>query len=110
MQTNSILNKENIINRTDSQRLLNYYLQRFHDKGQLKKGQHISNPFLSNKQKTPSFNIYQAPSKLWRYKDFADDDCNGDVFDLIMKLEGCSFVEALQHIISCCKKSTKNPI
>ncbi|WP_066315508.1 toprim domain-containing protein [Aquimarina aggregata] len=98
MEINKILNKENIINLTDSHTLLNYYLQAFHNHGILKQGKHISNPFLSQKQKTPSFNIYKSSSGLWRYKDFADDNCDGDVFDLIMKLKSVSFMEALQHI------------
>ncbi len=34
----------------------------------------------------------------WGYKDFADETCDGDVFDLIMKLKNISFKEALQLI------------
>ncbi|WP_103866724.1 toprim domain-containing protein [Aquimarina sp. I32.4] len=98
MKTDTILNKENIIKLTDSQTLLNYYLQPFHNKGQLKQGQLISNPFLADKQKTPSFNIYKSSSGIWRFKDFADDSCDGTVFDLIMRLNGCNFPEALQQI------------
>ncbi|GAA3522305.1 bifunctional DNA primase/helicase [Aquimarina addita] len=98
MEPNNNITKENIIKRIDSQTLLNYYLQPYHAKGRLQQGKHISNPFLSEKQKTPSFNIYKSTSGIWRYKDFADSDCEGDVFDLIMKLKHCSFPEALQHI------------
>lgn len=98
METNKVLNKENIIKLTDSQTLLNYYLQPYCGRGILKQGKLISNPFLSQKQKTPSFNIYKSASGVWRYKDFADDNCDGDVFTLIMKLKGVSFPEALQQI------------
>lgn len=99
MNTN-ILNKENILRQRDSHELLNYYLKPYHNLGSLKQGKHISNPFLAEKQKTPSFNIYKSTNGLWRYKDFADPNCDGDVFELIMKLKGCSFKEALQHINS----------
>ncbi len=98
MKSYSQLNKENILKQKDTYELLNYYLQPYHNRGLLKQGRHISNPFLSEKQKTPSFNIYKNASGDWRYKDFAIPDCEGTVFDLVMKLNGCSFSEALQRI------------
>ena len=94
---NNILNKENIIARTDTYNLLNHYLKPYHKNGDLKKGQHISNPFLTEQQKTPSFNIYQSASGMWKFKDFATDD-EGDVFNLVMKLKQCDFPKALSVI------------
>lgn len=91
------LTKENVLAQVDSYELLNYYLKPFHNYGNLKEGQHISNPFISEKQKTPSFNIYHSALGLWRYKDFATRD-DGDVFELIMRLRSCEFYEALETI------------
>ena len=99
MNSENILTKENILKRTDSHTLLNYYLKPYHNHGILNQGKHISNPFLPEKQKTPSFNIYTSSSGIWRYKDFANSTCEGDVFDLIMKLNRCDFKEAL-HLIN----------
>ena len=63
-------------------------------------GKHISNPFLTEKQKTPSFNIYFSHhSREWRFKDFATGD-DGSCFDLVMKLFNLNFTEALQKISS----------
>ena len=98
MNTHNLLNKENIIQLTDSYTLINHYLQPYHNYGTLKKGKHISNPFLLEKQQTPSFNIYPSKGGVWRYKDFADDSCDGSVFDLIMKLKNISFKQALEVI------------
>ena len=91
--------KELILFRFTESAILNYYLKPYHDKGILKKGQLISNPFLHpEKQKTPSFNFYQGKNG-WRYHDFATGD-HGDCFDLVMKLNSIGFVEALDLIIS----------
>jgi len=92
-----LLTKENVLAKVDSSDLLNYYLKPFHSKNDLKQGEHISNPFLNEVQKTPSFNIYHGALGLWRYKDFATGD-DGDVFDLIMQLKSCDFKEALSLI------------
>lgn len=46
--------KDKIQNDLDSYTVLNHYLQPYHNKGRLKAGQHISNPFLGQPQKTPS--------------------------------------------------------
>ena len=93
-----ILNKVNIQAKTDEYELLNYYLKPYHQNGKLKQGQNISNPFLAEKQKTPSFNIYPVSSgNHWRYKDFATSD-EGDIFDLVMKLKHCDFKDALSVI------------
>lgn len=98
MSTIHKLTKENILALKDSYELLEYYLRPYHNYSSLKQGKHISNPFLSNKQKTPSFNIYKNPSGTWMYKDFAIPDCKGTVFDLVMRLNNCNFYEALQQI------------
>ncbi|AUP81222.1 toprim domain-containing protein [Flavivirga eckloniae] len=89
------LTKENILSKVvgGTYELMNYYLKPYTN-GDLKKGNHISNPLLEKKQKTPSFNIYDDPLGIWKYKDFATGD-SGDVFDLVMKLKKCSFKEAL---------------
>ncbi|MBK8352435.1 MAG: hypothetical protein IPL21_12340 [Saprospirales bacterium] len=78
--------------------ILNHYLSPYHNSGSLVQGKNISNPFLPNKQKTPSFNIYTSnQNKEWRYKDFATGD-DGSCFDLVMKLHKISFTDALEII------------
>lgn len=92
-----IVTKENILNKIELQDAFNYYLQPYHNKGILKQGKHISNPFLTKKQKTPSFNIYEFTPGNWRFKDFATGD-EGSIFDLVMRLKQCDFKEALLMI------------
>ena len=94
----SNLNKENILSKTDSFQILNFYLKPYHNEYNLKAGQNISNPFLADKQKTPSFNIFQARGTAeWRFKDFATGD-EGSCFDLVMKLFNITFPETLKKI------------
>lgn len=93
------ITKESILSATNSCEILNHYLSPFNHSGhRLIPGKHISNPFLAEKQKTPSFNIYYAhASREWRFKDFATGD-DGSCFDLVMRLLNLSFPEALQQI------------
>jgi hypothetical protein len=80
------ISKESILTKVSSYDILNHYLLIYHNSGSLVQGKNISNPFLPDKQKTPSFNIYESnQSKEWRYKDFATGD-DGSCFDLVMKL------------------------
>jgi len=95
------LTKEIILSKVSSYDILNHFLRPYNTHGgNLVAGKHISNPFLREKQKTPSFNIYFSPhSNDWRFKDFATGD-DGSCFDLVMKLYSCSFSDALEHINS----------
>jgi len=93
-----MLSKENILSKLSSYDILNRFLQPYHKEGRLLQGKNISNPFLSEKQSTPSFNIFCAlPQHEWRYKDFSTDD-EGSCFDLVMKLYNIDFSEALHRI------------
>ena len=96
MRYNS-LTKDNILDLTDGKDLFNHYLKPFHNFGFLKPGQNISNPFLQTKQRTPSFNYFRSSNGSYRYYDFATGD-TGSVFDLIMKLNGCTFKQCLEQI------------
>jgi hypothetical protein len=92
------ITKEAILAKISSYDILNHYLQPYHNTGRLMTGKNISNPFVAEKQQTPSFNIFCAlPQHEWRYKDFATDD-DGSCFDLVMKLFNVSFTEALEII------------
>lgn len=92
--------KESILAKVSSYEILNYYLKPFHNADRLMAAKNISNPFLSNEQETPSFNIFPLMgSNEWRYKDFATGD-DGTCFDLVMKLQNKSFPEALETINS----------
>jgi hypothetical protein len=93
-----MLSKETILSKVSSYDILNRYLQPYHKDGRLLQGKNISNPFLPQKQETPSFNVFCAfPQHDWRYKDFATGD-EGSCFDLVMKLHNLDFAEALHKI------------
>jgi KaiC/GvpD/RAD55 family RecA-like ATPase len=93
-----MLTKETILSKVSSYDILNRYLQPYHREGKLMQGKNISNPFLSEMQSTPSFNIFCAfPQHEWRYKDFATGD-EGSCFDLVMKLYNLDYNEALYRI------------
>jgi hypothetical protein len=88
--------KEKNLLKANSYAILAHYL----NNKELMQGQNISNPFLPQKQNTPSFNIYcDLKSHEWRYKDFATDD-KGDCIDLVMKLFNIPFQKALVKIKS----------
>lgn len=94
------LSKEEILSKINSYDILNYYLLPFHNHGRLLAAKNISNPFLTDKQETPSFNIFPTMGTgEWRYKDFATGD-DGSCFDLVMKLFNLTFPEALAKINS----------
>ena len=92
------ITKEAILAKISSYDILNHYLQPYHNTGRLISGKNISNPFIAEKQQSPSFNIFCAlPQHEWRYKDFATGD-EGSCFDCVMKLLNVSFPEALEII------------
>lgn len=92
------INKQFILDKVDSYQILNQYLLPFHKESKLLAAKNISNPFLSEQQKTPSFNIFPAMGTgEWRFKDFATGD-EGSCFDLVMKLFNLSFPECLARI------------
>lgn len=92
------ITKEAVLAKISSYDILNHYLQPYHNTGRLITGKNISNPFLAEKQKTPSFNIFCAlPQHEWRYKDFATGD-EGSCFDFVMKIFNVSFPVALEII------------
>ena len=92
------ISKESILAKVSSYDILNHYLSPFHHLGNLNQGKNISNPLLAEKQKTPSFNIYQSKqNNEWRYNDFATGD-EGSCFDLVMNLHNVTFHNALEMI------------
>jgi hypothetical protein len=91
-----MLTKEAILTKVNTFDIFNHFLARYNNGYRLEPGRHISNPFLSRQQNTPSFNIFQYKDK-YKYKDFATGDC-GDAFDLVMRLYNCNFKKALQII------------
>ena len=54
-----IFNKEKILEKISEKEIFDHFLKPFHEGTALKPGQNISNPLLPEKQKTPSFNIYE---------------------------------------------------
>lgn len=92
------ISKEDILAKVNSYDILNHYLLPYHKENKLLAARNISNPFLPEKQNTPSFNIFPAMgSGEWRYKDFATGD-DGSCFDFVMKLFNLSFPQALAKI------------
>lgn len=92
------ITKEELLTKINSYDILNYYLQPYHNNGNLIAGKNISNPFLGKKQETPSFNIFCAlPNNQWEFKDFATDD-KGSCFDFVMRLFNLSFPDAITKI------------
>jgi hypothetical protein len=93
------MSREEILAQVDSYTVLAFYLAAYHNEPQLMQGHNISNPFLSEKQETPSFNIFcdQKGGHEWKFKDFATED-KGSCFDLVMKLFNLDFNEAKARI------------
>lgn len=90
--------KEYILENISEKDIFDHFLKPFHNFPKLKQGQNISNPFLSEKQKTPSFNIYENTGR-WKYKDFATGDY-GDCWQLIMKLNKLNFNQSLDLVMN----------
>jgi hypothetical protein len=96
-----MMTKETILSRTDSYQILNHYLRPYVPKHRwpLRKGAAISNPLIDRKQQTPSFNIYQGEDGQWYFKDFSSSSqMQGSCFDLVMRLFGLEFPQALERI------------
>lgn len=74
-----------------------HYLGQLFPYGSVKTGVKISNPFLPEKQETPSFNIYKGYHGDYLYKDFATGDL-GDVISFVQKLERVDRYKAIQII------------
>lgn len=81
------------------------YLAAHYPGGRVEAGRNISNPFLTERQSTPSFNIYETGSG-WRYKDFARPTDEGDCFDYTARLYGLDvrrdFPKVLRRIAEDC--------
>lgn len=99
------MRSEDLIALIDHQKALTFYLRPFItardavlQNGLMRKGKPISNPFLPERQKTPSFCIFQfTDSNKWGYKDHATGE-TGDVISLVQKLKGVDFVAAMKII------------
>lgn len=91
-----IFNKEKILEKISEKEIFDHFLKPFHEGTALKPGQNISNPLLPEKQKTPSFNIYERNGK-WKFKDFSTGD-NGDCWNLVMRLKKIDFKDTLKLI------------
>jgi DNA primase len=82
----------------NSYEIMNFYLKTFNNNQTLKQGKNISNPFLTEKQKTPSFNIYFCKKhNTWLYKDFATAN-HGDCIELVKQLFNLPYKEAVERI------------
>jgi hypothetical protein len=78
-------------------RIFNDLIGNLYPGGTVIPGRNISNPFISSKQKTPSFNIYKAKDGSYIYKDFATNDI-GTCISFVQKLKGITLKEAIKYI------------
>lgn len=77
-----------------SKEIFDYFLGYNYKGGKVILGTKITNPFLSTRQNTPSFNIYKAPDGNLIFKDFATGDV-GNCVTLVTILKGISRNEAI---------------
>lgn len=74
-----------------------HFLAHFFKGGKLILGVNISNPFLTHKQKTPSFNIYKGRNGELIYKDHATGDI-GNCVSFVAKFKNIDRIEAIREI------------
>ena len=89
------ISKEEITAKVSHKEILDHFLKPYYYGKPMKQGIMISNPLLSEKQKTPSFNLYKKGDK-WRFKDFSGME--GSAFDLVMQMYNVNFSECLDII------------
>lgn len=75
-------------------------------------GRNFQNPFLTEKQQTPSFNVSLDGTGHCRFKDFATGD-TGDCFDLVVRLHGLNqakdAVAYIEHEFNLLSTPSKPP-
>lgn len=81
----------------NSLRVYEHFLAAHYSLGKVMPGINISNPFLSNKQQTPSFNVYKGFDGSYMFNDFATGD-QGSVFKFVMKMKKTSYQNAVKII------------
>jgi hypothetical protein len=81
----------------NSLRVYEHYLADRYPNGRLIPGKNISNPFLPEKQETPSFNVYKGTYGSYVFKDFATGEI-GSVFTFVMKMKNTTYQNAVKII------------
>ena len=100
IKNNPMKNYTEMLVRENSYEIMNFYLHPYNKNAVLKQGKNISNPFLKENQKTPSFNIYFSKrNQTWLYNDFATGD-KGNCIELVKRLFNLSFKEAIAQILN----------
>lgn len=74
-----------------------HYLKERYPFGRVIPSKNISNPFISHKQETPSFNIYRSYDGGYVFHDFATGD-KGNVITFVQKMEKVDKNLAIQII------------
>lgn len=77
--------------------VFDYFLGSQFRSGKVKLGVNISNPFIDQKQQTPSFNIYRGDDGELIYKDHATGDL-GNCVSFVAKYKKISRIEAIREI------------
>lgn len=93
-----VLNKETVGCLLNHKEALNFYLKPFHDKPYLNGEEFIRNPFLDTPQTPPTFHIYKTNENNWKFRDSSRGD-EGDIFDLVQKINECNLSDALKTIL-----------
>lgn len=83
--------------KVNSLEIFQFYLKDFYPYGKVIPGKNISNPFKSEKQETPSFNIYKGYDGGYMFKDPATGDI-GPVIKFVQRMENVDRNKALQII------------
>lgn len=80
-----------------SEDVFNYFLGDQYPGGRVVLRKPITNPFLSERQKTPSFNIFITRHGEWIYNDYKTGD-KGNCVSLVAKLKSIDRIEAIKLI------------
>jgi hypothetical protein len=81
----------------NSLRVYEHFLSGYYPYGKVMPGKNISNPFLSHKQETPSFNVYKGSDGSYMFNDYATGE-QGSVFVFVIKMKNTTYQNAVKII------------
>jgi hypothetical protein len=81
----------------NSLKIYEHFLAVHYPYGKVMPGKNISNPFLSHKQETPSFNVYKGSDGSYMFNDYATGE-QGSVFVFVMNMKKTTYQNALKII------------
>ncbi|TDQ15209.1 CHC2-type zinc finger protein [Algoriphagus boseongensis] len=81
----------------NSLQIFDFYLGNKYPFGRVIPGKNISNPFLTTKQNTPSFNVFKGKDGDYLFKDYGTGEV-GNVITFVIKMEKTNFQKAVEII------------